>query len=193
MQLFLVVLFILVTVSSCRVVNETSIQNIADINTNWTADHDSIYILCSTYYLRHFDTIAQSKKSPFKSDLLVAKKIVFDALSALYSADSSIIKKFVLCTASNQIPSYQYIDVQVHVFINWWSLIPMAQVRESVCIKSSIVANESIIKSHEEWGYRRTLGEFYDLGDGYGECAENEYNLQLYCIKKSLIELSKSF
>jgi hypothetical protein len=174
MQLFLVVFLIFVTVSSCSVVNQTTIQNIADTNTTWAAHHDSIYVLCSIYYLRHFDTIAQSKKSPFKSDLLVAKKIVSDALSSLYSADSSILKKFVLCTSPNQISSYKYIDVQVHVFINLWGLIPIAKVRESVCIKSSIVANESIIKSHEEWGYRRTLGEFYDLGDGYGECEEND-------------------
>ena len=193
-QLFLVLLFMFLTISSCRVVNETTIQTIADANTTWITNHDSVYILCSTYYLKHFDTLYKSKKSPFKSDLFVAKKLVFDALTELYSADSSILKKFVLCTELNQIRSYKYIDIQLHVFVNWLGLIPMSKVRESTCIKSSIVTNGSIIKSHEEWGYRRTLGEFYDADiGGYGECEANDYYLKLYCIKKSLLELAKTF
>jgi len=191
-QLYVVGLFIYLSMSSCKV-TETTIQDITAPNNSWTTQHDSIYVLCSTYYLRHFDTIHKTKKSPFKYDLFVAKRLVDESLKSLYAADSAMLKKFVLCTTPKQIRSYKYIDVQLHVFINWWGLIPMAQVRESICIKSSIVTNGSIIKSHEEWGFRKTLGDFYDLADGYGECAENDYNLKLYCIKKSLVELSKSF
>lgn len=193
-QLFSVLLFIFLTISSCKSVNETPIRSIADSNTTWIRNHDSVYILCSTYYLKYVDTLYKSKKSPFKSDLFFAKTLVSDALSTLYSGDSSILKKFVLCTEPNQIRSPKYIDIQLHVFVNWWALIPMSKVRESVCVKSSIKTNESIIKSYEEWGYRRTEGEFYDTeAGGYGECEENGYSLKLYCIKKSFLEVSKSF
>lgn len=191
----LVVLLIYSTISSCRSVNETVIQNVVDNDTTWISNQKNVYILCSSYYLRRFDTLYKSKKSPFNSDRDVVKLMVSDALTELYSADSTILKKFVLCTEPNQIGSSKYIEVQLHVFINFWEIIPFSKVRESVCVKSNIMVNNQVIKTQEEWGFRRTLGEvIHDVGNGYnGECAENDYKLQLYCIKKSIVELSKSF
>ncbi len=194
MQLFFLLLLIFLAVSSCRSVNETIIQNVVDSNVTWISNNEPVYILCSSYYLTRFDTLYKSKKSPFSYDRDVVKFMVSDVLSSLYSADSLILKKFVLCTSPNQISSSKYIEVQVHVFINFWAIIPFTKVRESVCVKSKIMINNHAIKTIEEWGYRRTLGElFHDIGNGYGECDQNDYKLQLNCIKKSLIQLSKSF
>lgn len=184
-NLFLGLSFMFFCISSCKV-SETKIREVGKPNTNFTAHKDSIYILCSIYYLRQFDTTYKSKKSPFKSDLIVAKKMVFDALTELYSDDSSTLKRFVLCTEPNQIASNTFIDMRIYVYINWWGLIPMIKVRESVLIKSAVSSNEMIIKSHEEWGFRKKLGEFYVLLDAYGECDYQGYQLKLYCIKKSL-------
>jgi hypothetical protein len=191
---YVLVLFMFLTASSCRSVNETSIHNVVDTNATWISNEKPIYILCSSYYLRRFDTLYHSKKSPFSYDRDVVKLMVSDALTELYSADSSILKKFVLCTEPDQIGSSKYIEVQVHVFINFWAIIPFSRVRESVCVKSTIIDNNQVVKTHEEWGFRRTLGEvFHDVGEDLGQCAENDYKLQVYCIKKSLVELSKSF
>lgn len=189
-NLLIGVLLIYCTFCSCKV-SETKIEKIDPINTNWINDSDSVRILCSTYYLKKFDTTYKSRKSPFKSDLDFAKIVVFESLKELYITDSLTLKKFVLYTDPKQILSETYIDVQVHVFQNWWGLVPMAKVRESVCIKSSIITNGIVVKSHEEWGFRKTLGEFYEFPEAYWECDLNAYNLRLYCIKRSLIELLK--
>ena len=114
-QLYVVGIFIYLSMSSCKV-TETTIQEITAPNNSWATQHDSIYVLCSTYYLRHFDTIHKTKKSPFKYDLFVAKRLVDESLKSIYAADSAMLKKFVLCTTPKQIRSYKYIDVQLHVF-----------------------------------------------------------------------------
>ena len=80
----LVVILMYSTISSCRSVNETVIQNIVDNDTTWISNQKNVYILCSSYYLRRFDTLYKSKKSPFSSDRDVVKLIVSDALTELY-------------------------------------------------------------------------------------------------------------
>lgn len=191
-QLFGVAICILVVLNSCRSVNETIIQNIGDSNPSWINNNEPIYILCSSYYLRRYDTLYNSKRSPFSVDRDVVKLMVSDALSELYSADSNIIEKFVLCTDPDQIKSSKYIEVQVHLFINIWEIIPFTKVRESVCVKSNIMLNKHVIKTHEVWGFRRTLGAFSgQIHEGYTQCEINGYKLNVYCIKKCLVELSK--
>jgi hypothetical protein len=185
------ILFIYSIFLSCKV-SETKIQNIEPINTLWINNLDSARVLCSTYYLKHFDTTHKTRKSKFKSDLDFAKIMVFESLKELYATDSLVLKKFILYTDPAQIKSETYIDIQIHVFINWWSMVPMAKVRESVYVKSSIITNGMVVKSHGEWGFRKTLGEFYDQPDAYWECDLNAHNLKLYCIKKSLNELIKN-
>jgi hypothetical protein len=189
-NVFILVLFIFSSVYSCKV-TETKIHDVVDSSTTWFVNQDSVYILCSTHYLKYFDKIHNSKKSPFKSDSVFAQTLVYNGLKDLYSADSLILKKFVLCATPNNITTDTFINIQIHVYTNWWKLIPMFPVRESVCVKSSILTKDTVIRSHEEWGYRRTLGEFYDESTAYGECDQNEYNLRLYCVKKSIVELMK--
>jgi hypothetical protein len=189
-NLLLGILFMSLSLASCRV-SETNIQPIDPINTLWINNQDSVRILCSTYYLKNFDNTQKSRKSRFKSDLVHAKTVVYEALKELYAHDSLALHKFVLYTDSTQIKHETYIDMQVHTFVNWWVLVPMAKVRESYCVRSSIISNGKVIKTHEEWGFRKTLGEFYDLPDAYWECDLLSYQLKLYCIKRSLLELMR--
>jgi len=189
--LVLGIIFICSSLLSCKV-SETKIQHIDPINTYWLNSQDSVRVLCSTYYLKYYDSTYRTRKSRFKSDLDYAKIIVFESLKEMYATDSLILQKFVFYTDPKQIKSESYIDIQLHVFINWWSLVPMAKVRESVYVKSSIITHGMEVKSRGEWGFRKTLGEFYDQPGAYWECDLNRYKLQMYCIKKSLNELLKN-
>lgn len=189
-KFFIGLSFVFFTFQACKVI-DTKIQPIENVNTSWTKNYKSIPVLCSTHYLKNLNNLNKSRKSPFASDSAHAKTLVFESLKELYASDSAILKKFTLFADPNIISTDTFIEVQVHVFINWWSLIPMAKVKKSVCAKSSIIANNRVIKTHEEWGFRRTLGEIYDsaIPEADWECDLNMHQLKLYCIKKSLLEL----